>query len=380
MSERSVCVLVLDDDSQVLEVYSRVLVRAGYRCITAQTGHDALEHLSSGGVDVVVTDLVMPGMSGLDFMKRARERNPDLPILVMTGAPAIDSAIQSIDAGVFRYLTKPTLPAQLIKAIGDAVHACALARARRAAHAHLIAQEAAATEAPAVARALESMWLAVQPIVSTADRTVLAYEALLRTRDHVLSNPSKLLAAAERHDVLAAVGRAVRDAAAKLVPSLPPAVDLFINLHPADLLDDRLYTPAAPLSVVARRIVLEVTERASLDAVPDARVRITTLREMGYRIALDDMGAGYAGLSSFAMLQPDFVKLDMALVRDVDSDPVKQTLVRTLLGLARELGIAVIAEAVETPAERECLASMGCTRQQGYLFARPGQPFPPVSW
>jgi EAL domain-containing protein (putative c-di-GMP-specific phosphodiesterase class I) len=380
MPERNVAVLVLDDDRQVLEVYSRVLTRAGYRCITSQTGSEALDRLMSDQVDVVVTDLAMPGMSGLEFMQRARERNPDLPILVMTGAPAIDSAIKSIDAGVFRYLTKPMLPADLIKAIGDAVHSCALARARRAAHAHLLAQETAASEAPAVARALENMWLAVQPIVSTTDRRVLAYEALLRTRDPVLSNPSKLLAAAERHDVLASVGRAVRDAAAKLVPSLPDSVDLFINLHPADLFDDHLYKETAPLSLVARRIVIEVTERASLDDVSDARVRVGRLRNLGYRIALDDMGAGYAGLASFAMLQPDFVKIDMALVRDVDSDPVKQALIRTLLGLARELGIEVIAEAIETPAERESLVSLGCTRQQGYLFARPAAPFPSVTW
>jgi EAL domain-containing protein (putative c-di-GMP-specific phosphodiesterase class I) len=378
--DRNVCVLVVDDDKQVLEVYSRVLARASYRCIKCQTGSEALERLLSEQVDVVVTDLSMPGMSGVDFMRRARERNPDLPIMVMTGAPAVDSAIQSIDVGVFRYLTKPMLPAQLVKAVGDAVHSCALAQARRAAYVHLIGQESAASDAPAVARALETMWLAVQPIASTVDRRVVAYEALLRTKDPVLSDPGKVLAAAERLNLLASVGRSVRDAAARLTSELPDSVDLFINVHPVDLLDEQLFARTAPLSVVARRIVLEVTERASLDTIPDARVRIGTLRDMGYRIALDDMGAGYAGLSSFAMLQPDFVKLDMALVRDVDSDPVKQTLIRTLLGLARELGIEVIAEGVETPAERESLASMGCTKQQGYLFARPGRPFPSVSW
>jgi EAL domain-containing protein (putative c-di-GMP-specific phosphodiesterase class I) len=380
MLDRSVSVLVLDDDSQLLAVTSRVLTRSAYRCITCQTGSEALERLASEQVDVVVTDLSMPGMSGVEFMRRVRERSPDLPILVMTGAPAVESAIQSIDAGVFRYLTKPILPAQLIKAVGDAVHSCALARARRAAYAHLIAQEQSACDGQTLARALDAMWLAVQPIVSTVERRVVAYEALLRTKDPVLSNPSKLLAAAERLELLPSVGHAVRQAAAKVATTLPEGVDLFVNLHPSDLLDDQLFSRAAPLSSVADRIVLEVTERASLDEIPDARVRVSSLKEMGYRIALDDMGAGYAGLASFAMLQPNFVKLDMALVRDVDTDPVKQTLVRTLLGLARELGIEVIAEAVETAAERESLVSMGCTRQQGYLFARPGHPFPAVSW
>jgi EAL domain-containing protein (putative c-di-GMP-specific phosphodiesterase class I) len=229
-------------------------------------------------------------------------------------------------------------------------------------------------------RALDTLWLAVQPIVSTTESRVVAYEALMRTHDAELRDPGRVLGAAERLEMLPAVGRAVRNLAAAIVPTLPSNTDLFINLHPHDLLDAELFSAAEPLAKFARRVVLEVTERSSLHDIPDARGCVNALKQMGYRIALDDMGAGYAGLTTFAMLKPDFVKIDLALVRDVDTDGMKQTLIRTIVGLAQELGVHVIAEGVETMRERHMLQGLGCTLQQGYLFARPAAPFPKVRW
>ena len=118
----------------------------------------------------------------------------------------------------------------------------------------------------------------------------------------------------------------------------------------------------------------------SLESIPDARSRVAALKELGFRIAMDDMGAGYAGLTSFAMLEPEYVKIDLGLVRNVDSEAIKQTLIRTIVRLAEDLHIDVIAEGVETRAEAETLASIGCPLLQGYLFARPAPPFVAVTW
>jgi EAL domain-containing protein (putative c-di-GMP-specific phosphodiesterase class I) len=88
---------------------------------------------------------------------------------------------------------------------------------------------------------------------------------------------------------------------------------------------------------------------------------------------VDDLGAGYAGLTSFAALEPDVVKLDMALVRGVDREPIKHRLVGSMTRLCRDLGILVVAEGVETSAEKEALQELGCDLLQGYLFGRPGR-------
>src|SRR5262249_40272272 len=135
---------------------------------------------------------------------------------------------------------------------------------------------------------------------------------------------------------------------------------VFVNLHPSDLLDDDLYAEDAALSAHAKRVILEITERAPLDQISELKGRLAKLQALGYRIALDDLGAGYSGLASFTQLEPHVVKLDMALTRDIDTSPTKQKLVRSMLDLCFDLGIDTIAEGVETAAERDTLVTLGC--------------------
>jgi EAL domain-containing protein (putative c-di-GMP-specific phosphodiesterase class I) len=141
-----------------------------------------------------------------------------------------------------------------------------------------------------------------------------------------------------------------------------------------------LLSAASPLSGIASRVVLEITERASVSEIKDLSTRIQRLRDLGFRIAVDDLGAGYAGLTSFAQLRPDIVKIDMSLIRDVDKEPTKERLVRSLSDLCREMKILAVCEGVETVSELETLLRVGCDFFQGYHFARPGKPFPTVKF
>jgi EAL domain-containing protein (putative c-di-GMP-specific phosphodiesterase class I) len=95
---------------------------------------------------------------------------------------------------------------------------------------------------------------------------------------------------------------------------------------------------------------------------------------------VDDLGAGYAGLTSFIMLEPELVKLDMSLIRNIDQHSMKRSLVRSVTLLCKELGLLVVAEGVETRAERDVVVECGCDLVQGYLIARPGRPFPSCAW
>ena len=373
-------VLAVDDDPAILRLLGSALSRAGYEVFAAQSGKEALAVLEKERVDVIFTDLAMPGMPGLEFVRHVRERDADLPILVITGAPGMDSAIESIDVGVFRYLTKPITPAEIVRAASDAVHARALAQARRAAYSHVVTTTQPEPNRDALMRALESAWLAAQPIVRLSEKRVFAYEALLRTKSTELPHPGAVFGAAEALSMVPTVARVVRKHAVQLVETLPGGALLFLNLHPLELLDDSLFQSSSALSHHAGRIVLEMTERTSLESIPDARSRVAALKELGFGIALDDMGAGYAGLTSFAMLEPQYVKIDLSLVRNVDREPMKQTLIRNVVHLAQEVGIDAIAEGVESRAEAEMLLSIGCPMQQGYLFARPAPPFVEPYW
>jgi EAL domain-containing protein (putative c-di-GMP-specific phosphodiesterase class I) len=377
-------VLVVDDEEALLRAHVRVLSKAGYQVETAVDGHAAERVLDKVSFDVIVSDIDMPGMNGIALLDRVRRRDLDVSVVFVTGSPSVETAIKAMEHGALRYLVKPVEPAELVKTVGDAVRLHRLARAKR--QALEIAggpDRFMGDQAGLVAsfdRALDSLHIAYQPIVSWSKRSVFAYEALLRCREPSLPHPGAVLDAAERLGRVHELGRTIRARAIEPLAQLPEDVILFLNLHPSDLLDPQLFVADGPLAAVAPRIVLEITERATLHGMNDVRSRVASLRKLGFRIAIDDLGAGYAGLTSFTLLEPDIVKLDMALVRDLDREPRKQTLVRTMISMCKELGITVTSEGIETPAERDELARGGCDLMQGYLFAKPGDAFPASSF
>jgi EAL domain-containing protein (putative c-di-GMP-specific phosphodiesterase class I) len=157
-------------------------------------------------------------------------------------------------------------------------------------------------------------------------------------------------------------------------------MQLFFNLHVRDLNDQELYDHASGLAQMSDRVVLEITERASLNEVRDPHGRVAQLREIGFKIAVDDLGAGYAGLTSFATLEPDVVKLDMALVRDIHLSSTKRKLVQSMTQLCADMGMSVVAEGVESAEECSALIEAGCDIFQGYFFGKPSLPFAEVDF
>jgi EAL domain-containing protein (putative c-di-GMP-specific phosphodiesterase class I) len=220
------------------------------------------------------------------------------------------------------------------------------------------------------------MWIAMQPVVSWRAKSVYAYESLLRTDEATLRNPIDFIDAADRLGRTAELGRTIRKRIAQRIPEAPADAKVFVNLHPADLVDDELGSEHGALAPFASRVVLEVTERAALEKVKGLAEGVRRLRSLGYRLALDDLGAGYAGLSSFALLEPEVVKIDMSLIRDIHTSSVKQKIFRSFAALCRESDTEIIAEGVEVAEERDCLSSLGGDLYQGYLFARPDRGFP----
>jgi EAL domain-containing protein (putative c-di-GMP-specific phosphodiesterase class I) len=172
------------------------------------------------------------------------------------------------------------------------------------------------------------------------------------------------------------LGRLVRRKAAYAMNHAPTEACLFVNLHTEELLDPSLLAGDSPLTQVANRVILEITERASIEDVADLNTRIARLRELGYRIALDDMGAGYANLNAFALLEPEVIKLDMSLVRGLPHSKTKQKLVRSIVSLCRDMDTLIVGEGVETPEERDALIALGCDLLQGFLFSPPHKTLP----
>lgn len=379
-------VLLIDDDFSVRKMHARVLSRAGFSVEAAASGAEALALLERGlRVGAIVTDLHMPGIDGLAFMKAVRKIDLDVPVLVVTGYPSLESAMRVIEYGGFRYLTKPASATDLVASIRSAVsmHRLALLK-RRALELYESERWHFGDRASLDAtfdQAIEQLWMAFQPIVNFRKREIVGYEALVRSHHPLLGTPGPLLGAAEQLGRVAELGQRIRRHVVDAVLAAPVETLIFMNLHAADLNDDALYAKGSALCACASRIVLEVTERSSLDRVTDVKGRAQTLRNLGYKLAIDDLGAGYAGLSSFSQLEPDIAKLDMSLVRDIDNSNQKQSIVRSMLDVCtKELGVTVICEGVETTAERDTLERLGSDTQQGYLYGRPSATFLMPQW
>lgn len=375
-------VLIVDDEAAICRALDRVLRAAGFAVMTATDPLQALDLIMHQPFDVVLSDVMMPRMTGVDFLRVLRAYDLDVPVILMTGNPTVDTAVEAVQLGALQYLPKPIPNDVVVAAVARASRLHQIAVMKREAMTLLAEAENTARNKAQLDesfdRALATMWMAFQPIVDHEGR-VFGYEALLRSKEPSLPHPGAVLDAADalgRHEEL---GRHVRALSAEAFAASPPDVALFVNLHVRDLLDQELYASDSALGRIADRVVLEITERAAMDTVKDIGARIAVLRYQGYRIAIDDLGAGYAGLSSFAALEPEIVKLDMSLVRNAHTSPMRRQLVESISTLCRSMNIDVVAEGIETAEEHTCMLNARCTLLQGYRFAKPGPPFPPVA-
>jgi EAL domain-containing protein (putative c-di-GMP-specific phosphodiesterase class I) len=211
--------------------------------------------------------------------------------------------------------------------------------------------------------------MAFQPIVDLGSREVIGLEALARFDALPYRSPDQWFEEA------AAVGLgielelcAVRRAAAELA-LLPPDVYLSVNVSPESAVHPDL---ADILAVAPQRFVVEVTEHAQVDDYDTLLDGLGRLRDRGVRLAIDDAGAGYSSLRHILRLQPDVIKLDIDLTRNIDIDPARRALAAAFVRFAEEIGSTITAEGVETEAELATLQDLQVGRGQGYLFGRPG--------
>lgn len=222
-----------------------------------------------------------------------------------------------------------------------------------------------------------------QPIVSLATGAVVGYEGLLRgPRGTEVERPDRFYRAAEEAGVLYVLERLARGAALRAKQRLlPPGMKLFLNVDARVPIIDR----ACPLSELlhsgmkASEIVLEVTERTVLNRSPDFLEALEIFRQSGGLVALDDLGAGDSGLRALLAVKPDYIKLDMELVRGIDRNPWQRALAAGLVHFARQCGVLVVAEGVESREELEALRQVGVDLAQGYLIAPPAARPPAVA-
>ena len=367
-------VLIVDDETDLLRSMRARLRSRPFELFTAASAGEALELLETTAVDVVVSDQRMPGMSGSEFLSLVRRKYPETVRLMLTGESDLTGAIRSInEAQIFRFLVKPCPAEELARRIDEALEQCSDRRAR-ARDRRLEVMARAAREAEFEA-ALASTWMAFQPVVDPGAGSTVAYESLLRVDSRGVPHPGELLRLAEELERIDEVEHRALSLAAERIADAPLGSSVLVNVHPHTLDRDDFLGVFQPLVPHAERVVLEIIEREALADTVELQDRLSLLRERGFRVAVDDLGAGYSGLTSFVLLKPDIVKFDMQLIRGIDQDPTRTKLVAALTGLCRDMGITSIAEGVETREELQRVVEVGCDWVQGFYFARPAREF-----
>jgi len=223
-----------------------------------------------------------------------------------------------------------------------------------------------------------------QPIVHLGDGHIHGYEALSSgPAGDVFESPEMLFSFAEETDHIVELERLCRIRAIRGAATLKNGQKLFLNCSAHGFVDPDLFSgeilhEIESANLRPQSVVFEVTERVAITEWKEFRAILADLRQRGFAVAIDDMGAGYSSLQAVAEIEPDYLKFDISLVRDIHLSPIKRNLLETLVVLAEKIHAQVIAEGVESEGEYDALRSMSIPFAQGYYLAQPGRiPDPP---
>ncbi|MDE2448473.1 MAG: EAL and GGDEF domain-containing protein [Gammaproteobacteria bacterium] len=224
-------------------------------------------------------------------------------------------------------------------------------------------------------RALRTLF---QPIIDGGTRTVLGHEALTRGLLSGLESPTTLIECARRHGLTLGLETACIESALDAFHALRVEGRLFLNLLPQTLLEwsslaDWLGSQLDAHHIDPHAVVLEITEHGRIAEENRLVAAVRALRELGCDIAIDDLGAGSSGLKSWAEIRPDYVKVDRYFVADIERDPVRAEILRSVVDIGRVTGCRIVAEGIENPEQCAMVLELGVDCLQGYYLGRPSR-------
>ena len=387
-------VVVIDDDEINVMLLEGVLLQAGVGTVRRVTDPAyAVSTCVELQPDLVILDLHMPGVDGLGVLKRlGLELPPDafVPVVVVTGDGRSKARDDALAAGAKDFVTKPFDPTEVVLRARNLIETRALYdRIRRESAALRVElEERVAGDARARAEhdrrrrhvedvlAGSTVTMAFQPITDLATDAVVGVEALARFAGPPDRPPNEWFAEAAAVGLGAELELAAVRAALSAVDRFSQEIFVSVNVSPSTTVSPELVELVA--NAPAHRIVVELTEHHRIDCYDTLLEALDRLRAHGARIAVDDAGAGHAGLQHILRLHPEVLKLDMALTRGIDADPARRALATALVHFAEDIDSVIVAEGVETTEELDVLRSLAVRCAQGYLLGRPA-PAPEIS-
>ena len=373
-------ILVLDDEPFMLKLLARLLVNLGFTSVvTCDNGQAALDLVddATNTPQLILCDLNMPGMDGVEFVRKLVEHGYAGSLILVSGEDerTLQSArklVQAHHIEVLGSLHKPVTPEMLSRLIADwapAVHAAQWSP-RKGYGADRLDQAIRQKE-------LVNYY---QPKVSVATGELVGVETLVRWRhpEDGLVFPDQFIGVAEAHGLIHALTdvvllQAVHDTAAWSALGLALKVAVNVSMENLTALEfpELVTAHARAAGVVPHSIVLEVTESQLMKDLRAPLEILTRLRMRRFRLSIDDFGTGHSSLAQLRDVPFDELKIDQSFVHGAHNNETTRAIFFASLGLAKELGMEVVAEGVEDQADWDFLQKTGCDLAQGYFIARP---------
>jgi len=363
-------ILIIDDEQDFLDLMRFYLEGANFRVETALTPEEGLQK-ARFKPDIILLDLALPGMTGHEVCKRIKENKSlcSIPIIMLTQHTRTLDKVEAFNLGVADYIGKHFSFEEILVRIKAALRISLP-------EVSLVAKQERNNKIMELRKVIDERDLKTlyQPILVLATRKPIGYEALTRgPAGSFLENAINLFTFATEENMFSELDRICMTLAVKRAGFMTGDSILFLNTDPIVLDNEyfRNFDFLKDSNIKPSQICIEITERTCIRNFSKTAVDLAYFKSKGVKVAIDDVGEGYASLKSVAELMPEFIKAEMSLVRDIDKDNVKLTLVQVISELAKKINSHVIAEGIETEEEYQTLLSLGVEYGQGYLFARP---------
>ncbi len=365
-------VLIVDDEPAICQLLTILLISHGYTTKVAVTGRQALEYTSSN-IDLILLDMVLPDCEGMKICQqfKSNSQSRDIPIIIISGKQNKSDRIESLYLGAEDYLTKPFEPEELFARMDVVL--------RR--HHERSNEDPSRQDQETICELKriideESVDVCFQPIYFLKPMRLLGLEMLSRPQtSSSMSNPEIFFSNALKYGVYYEVEMIGWRKAIRMASDLfDGRQKLFLNCDPYLVESDKFKTIKEIFNcfgLSCNETFLEITERSAVSAFTVFYERIREYRQDGFKIAVDDLGAGYSSLESIIEIRPEAVKLDRHIVNGVSHDSFKNSIVKLFVAFCRENGIICVAEGIESRQDFTALIELGVDAGQGYYICRP---------
>nr|WP_314526750.1 EAL domain-containing response regulator [uncultured Pseudomonas sp.] len=377
--------LIVDDEPQVRKLLETLLHHEGYQTVSASSGEEALQVVAQQAPDLILLDIMMPGMDGYEVASQLKSDDvtAGIPIIMLSALSDPGARVSGLESGAEEFISKPIERIELSLRVRNLLRLTA--HGERADNLRQTLQPDVDRRdlESALRQAVERNEFIVhyQPKVELATGQLCALEALLRwdRPGHGAVSPAVFVPVLESLGLIVAVGRWVIEAVCQQIAtwqrSAIGAVEVSVNVSGHQLIEGDLIADIARIlaqtGVEPHWLEVELTEGSLMENTQHTIASLQRLHAMGVKISIDDFGTGYSSLAYLRRFPIDTLKIDIAFIREVTSNPQDAAITRTIIELAHSLNLRVVAEGVETQAQLAFLKVAGCDQIQGYLFSRP---------